>query len=173
MSFQKFVIADLHLGHFNMAKKRGFSSIEEHDEFIISKWNSKVSKKDTVYILGDLTMEKSTFYPILDRLNGTKKVILGNHDKPQHIPELLKYVSSVCSSIQEKGTILTHIPIHESELHRFRKNIHGHIHENLILKPFKFLGFTLFNRVDKRYICVSCEQINYTPVSFKELGLIK
>jgi len=32
---------DLHLGHVNMAKWRGFSSVEEHDEYIIDQWNKK------------------------------------------------------------------------------------------------------------------------------------
>jgi calcineurin-like phosphoesterase family protein len=55
-----------------MAKRRGFSSIEEHDEHIIAKWNSVVNKRDVTYILGDMTMEKSSPYPLLDRLNGFK-----------------------------------------------------------------------------------------------------
>jgi calcineurin-like phosphoesterase family protein len=41
MSIVRF-IADLHLSHENMAKRRGFSTIEEHDEHIIEKWNSVV-----------------------------------------------------------------------------------------------------------------------------------
>lgn len=90
-----FVISDLHLSHKNMAIKRGFKDEIEHDKFIIEKWNKVVSKKDTVWILGDITMEKATPYPLLDKLNGYKKVVLGNHDQPQHVPELLKYVNSL------------------------------------------------------------------------------
>ena len=82
-------------------------------------------------------------------LKGIKKVILGNHDFPQHVPELLKYVNSVCSSYKEKNCILTHIPIHPFEMNRYRKNIHGHVHENTI--------------DDDRYVNVSCEVIDYTP----------
>lgn len=144
------IISDLHLGHENMAKKRGFISSLEHDEFIVNNWNLWVSKRDTVWILGDITMEKSSPYPILDRLNGYKKVVLGNHDQPQHIPELLKHVNSVCGMIKYKGFILTHCPIHESELGRFSKNIHGHVHENTL--------------PDERYVNVSCEAVNYTPI---------
>jgi calcineurin-like phosphoesterase family protein len=61
MSIVRF-IADLHLSHENMAKRRGFSTIEEHDEHIIEKWNSVVHKRDITYILGDITMEKSSPY---------------------------------------------------------------------------------------------------------------
>jgi calcineurin-like phosphoesterase family protein len=80
MSIVRF-IADLHLSHENMAKRRGFSTIEEHDEHIIEKWNSVVHKRDITYILGDITMEKSAPYHLLDRLNGQKYVVLGNHDR--------------------------------------------------------------------------------------------
>ncbi len=146
-----FVIADLHFSHLNMAIRRGFSSIEEHDEFIIKSYNSIVGKGDTVYILGDITMEKSTPYPLLNRLNGWKKIVLGNHDKPQHIPELLKYVNSVCGMFEYKNFILTHCPIHFSQLeHRYNINIHGHVHSNSLS--------------DERYVNVSCENINYIPM---------
>lgn len=152
---QEFIISDLHFGHSNMALKRGFSSSEEQDQFIITQWNKVISKGDTVWILGDITMEKSKYYYLLDELKGYKKVILGNHDKPAHIPELLKHVNSVCGMIKHKGFILTHCPIHESELGRYNKNIHGHVHENSL--------------EDNRYINVSCEVINYTPVLLSSL----
>ena len=85
-------IADLHFGHTNMAIKRGFETAEEHDEHIISQWNKKVNKRDVVWILGDITMESSKSYPLLNRLNGMKKVVLGNHDRQSDVPELLQYV---------------------------------------------------------------------------------
>ena len=147
-----FVISDLHFGHRNMAIKRGFASELEQDDFIIKQWNSVVRKNDTVWVLGDITMEKTDYYYKLDLLNGFKKVVLGNHDQPQHVKELLKHVNSVCGMIKYKGYILTHCPIHESELGRFHKNIHGHVHENSLN--------------DDRYMNVSCEVINYTPILF-------
>ena len=153
-------ISDTHFGHTNMALKRGFTSAEEMDEHIVQKWNSKVLKKDTIFLLGDVTMEKAN-YEILRRLNGYKKVILGNHDQPQHIPELLKYVNSVCGMFKkgfqetDGNIIMTHCPIHESELERFKYNIHGHVHENSL--------------EDKRYINVSCEVVDYTPKLITEL----
>ena len=74
--------------------------------------------------------------------------------------------------IQYKGIMLTHCPIHPMELnYRFNKNIHGHIHENLVEYNFTLLGFKLFTRVDKRYVCVSCEHVNYTPKTLEQLGI--
>jgi calcineurin-like phosphoesterase family protein len=95
-------------------------------------------------------MEKSSPYPILNRLNGYKKVVLGNHDQPQHVKELLKYVNCVCGSFEYKGNILTHIPISESELYRYKRNIHGHLHENKL--------------ENEKYLNVSCEFDVYTPI---------
>lgn len=156
MSNKTFFISDLHLGHENMAKHRGFQSSVEHDEHLIKQWNSVVLKKDTVFILGDITMEKKNFYPLLDRLNGIKKVIMGNHDKPQHVDRLKKYVNFICGTMNYKGLILTHIPIHESCFEdRYKLNVHGHIHD--------------YNLSDERYINVSADNVNYTPVLFSEL----
>jgi calcineurin-like phosphoesterase family protein len=143
-----------------MAIKRGFKDENEMNEHIVSEWNKVVSKKDVTWILGDVTMEKGN-YEILNRLNGIKKVILGNHDEPQHVPELLKYVNKVCAvqyvKHKEFGNIIfSHIPIHPQELeYRFTINIHGHVHENTL--------------PDKRYINVSAEVINYKPKLLSEL----
>ena len=54
--------------------------------------------------------------------------------------------------VKYKGFILSHCPIHESEIRRFTKNIHGHVHENSL--------------EDERYINVSCEVVNFSPVPF-------
>ena len=63
-----FVIADLHMGDFDMCnlKKadghplRPFSTIEEHDETIIANWNKVVPKDARVYVLGDVFLLQFT-----------------------------------------------------------------------------------------------------------------
>lgn len=150
-----FFYSDPHFSHTNMAIARGFSSIEEHDNHIITSWNKKVSKRDIVFLLGDVTMEKKSPYPLLSKLNGVKRLVGGNHDRPQDMHELLKYVHSISGMIRYKGFILTHCPIHESEIDRFRGNIHGHVHAKSLPDP--------------RYFNVCAEAINYTPISFEEL----
>jgi calcineurin-like phosphoesterase family protein len=165
-------IADLHFGHENMAKFRGFASAFDQDEFIISQWNKVVNKKDLTYILGDITMESTKFYPLLGRLNGRKIIVAGNHDKPQHTRELLNWVESVTGLVKYKGVFLSHCPIHPRELeYRISHNIHGHIHSKYIEYDVKLFGIKLFSRVDRRYICVSGEHVNYTPKTLIELGI--
>ena len=166
-----FFIADLHLSHTNMAIKRGFATVEEHDEHIIEKWNSVISKRDIVYILGDVTMEKSAPYHLLDRLNGTKHVVLGNHDRRQDIKKLLGYVDSVAGMVQYKGIMLTHCPIHPMELdYQFKHNIHGHIHEKVVMIDRDNWG-EIEQVPDERYYCVSCERVDYLPKTLEELGI--
>ncbi len=152
-----FFISDLHFGHENMAIKRGFLCADEMNELIIESWNSAVHKKDTVYCLGDVAMESKKFYPLMSRLNGFINVVLGNHERRQDIPELLKYVNSVAGMMKYKDKfVLSHCPIHPSELdYRFTHNIHGHVHEKTL--------------DDKRYINVSCEAIDYTPILFERI----
>ena len=140
-----------------MAQHRGFQDEFYHDEYIVEEWNKVVGKRDLVYILGDITMESVASYPILDRLNGRKKVILGNHDMAKDIPELLTYVETVSGPTKYKGWILTHIPIAIEELHFWRGNIYGHVHEN-----------THVPSNDKR-INVSAEMIGYKPKTLDEL----
>jgi calcineurin-like phosphoesterase family protein len=155
-----YLYSDLHLGHKNMAIHRGFKSSEEHDEYIIKKWNSVVTKRDKVFILGDITMNKTKYYHLLKRLNGNKVFVLGNHDPiQQKIKSLLDY-GTVAGIIKYRGIWLSHTPIHPQEL-RGKKNIHGHTHEKMVKK------FLFFN--DGRYINVSAEILDYTPIAFENI----
>jgi len=150
-----FICSDPHFGHKNLITgKRGFNTVEEHDQLIIDNWNKVVHKKDKVFLLGDIAMETHKYYHLLAKLNGLIHLIPGNHDSPQHIKHLLNYVDKISGTIKYKGYWLSHIPIHPDEL-RGKKNIHGHVHEKTL--------------DDYRYINVSMEAINYTPVNFEDI----
>jgi len=157
-----------------MAIKRGFKDEFEHDKHVIKKWNSVVHKKDTTYILGDVTMEAHKHYHLLDELNGRKIVILGNHDMRNHVSKLLNHVDQVAGMIKysRRGypkMFLTHCPIHPMELdHRVGLNIHGHIHEHVVTREEDNWGVAV-TVDDPRYVCVSCEQVDYTPKTIEEL----
>ena len=84
---QIYFTADLHFGHANILKhslKRPFADIVDiraHDEWLLDKWRSTVDKRDTVYVLGDLTFLKSEgARHLLEKLPGQKFLIEGNHD---------------------------------------------------------------------------------------------
>lgn len=155
-----FFISDTHFGHKNIIKFeatrpfRPFSTIEEHDEELIKRWNSRVTPNDTVYHLGDVAFGSTNIH-LCSLLNGRKKLILGNHDHyPSH--EYLKYFEKLYGALALPGFILTHVPVHPCQLERFGRNIHGHMH-----------SYNVEN--DPRFINVSCEQINLTPIALEEI----
>ncbi|MEO1438134.1 MAG: phosphoesterase [Bacteroidota bacterium] len=81
-----FFTSDHHFGHANSIKfcERPFESVEEMNEILIERWNEKVNPEDEVYYLGDfaLTKDHQLVGEILNRLNGTKYLIAGNHEGP-------------------------------------------------------------------------------------------
>lgn len=167
-------IGCLHLGHDNLAKWRGFEDAFQQDEYLIKNWNSVVKKKDITYILGDVTMENSKHYYLLDRLNGRKKVVLGNHDRIQDVPELLKYVDGVSGAVDYKGYMLTHVPIHPSEVHFYRAALHAHIHHSNKLQEFVSLTSyqdidSVFKSTEGKYWNVDAKLLDFTPRTLDEL----
>jgi calcineurin-like phosphoesterase family protein len=77
--------SDLHLGHDQefIWGARGFNSVAEMNEKIITRWNSRITKDDDVYVLGDLVMGGVENVELLKQLNGKIHIIYGNHDGPK------------------------------------------------------------------------------------------
>lgn len=74
--------ADHHFGHRLMVKMRGFDCNWEMDKELISRWNSRVKKGDTVIHLGDFALcSKRRASEIIGNLNGKIILVRGNHDK--------------------------------------------------------------------------------------------
>ena len=80
----KYYISDLHLFHEAAIKfdNRPFQNLEEMQETIMKKWNSKVTNGDTVYILGDISLrgKNEDLIAFVARLKGKKILVKGNHD---------------------------------------------------------------------------------------------
>jgi len=136
---QTFLIADPHLSHEGVCKflredgtkLRPFECAAEMDEKMVENWNSVVKDGDKVYVLGDVVMKKKQL-PILDRLNGRKCLIAGNHDI-ESAKDYLKYFYDVRAFKYLDKIALSHIPIHPDSLGRFICNVHGHIHQRTIM----------------------------------------
>ena len=169
------LISDTHFGHGNILTFRDggadgplirgsrFSSVEEMDEVMIENWNKTIKPGDKVYHLGDVFMgPKDEFIKKWKRLNGQKRLILGNHDDAKFFAknELVAQIL-VWRMFPEHGLLLTHVPVHESTLYegRFKGkdsiNVHGHIHQNPAPSP------------KHRVVCV--EHIDYTPIHIEEV----
>ena len=167
------MIGCLHLGHEWMAKYRGFNDSFHHDNYLIQEWNKVVHKKDLVYILGDITMHNKTHFHKLDQLNGRKIVVLGNHDDPKDIQELLKYVETVAGMIDYKGFILTHCPIHPNEMSFCRGNIHAHIHHvnklDVVTVRDCYGDLNGITKEALNYYNVDAHLIDYKPKTIEEI----
>lgn len=161
-----FLIADTHFGHHGVtqflrddgSKLRPWDTYEEMDEALVANWNSVVSPNDKVYLLGDAVINRRAL-PTIGRCNGNKVLIKGNHDIFK-IDEYTAYFYDIRGYHVLNQMILSHIPIHEESLSRFNANIHGHLHHRRVMKN---------GLVDPRYISVSVELIDYTPVPFETI----
>ena len=165
-----FLISDTHFFHQKVLEfekeARPFSSVEEMNETIVDRWNKTVTKRDTVWHLGDVCFGHVSNLSILKRLNGTKNLILGNHDG-YGIRAYLGYFNKIEAAKKYDGYVWTHIPIHPDQFYRFDGNVHGHLHsKRVMLGSIERMDS---RRIDERYINVSCEQINLTPVEWGEL----
>ena len=84
-----FITSDLHLNHDKefIYSSRGYSTVEEMNEDIVTKWNMTIDNIDTVYVLGDIMMgnDIETAAHYWNKLKGDKKIILGNHDSKKKI----------------------------------------------------------------------------------------
>lgn len=93
---------------------------------------------DEVYILGDFAFkypDMQSVYAILDRLNGKKYLVRGNHDKTTKDIKFCNYFEWVkeYAEIDDNGkwVVLFHYPM-EDWNGRYRNAYHlfGHIHNN-------------------------------------------
>lgn len=168
---QVFITSDSHFGHGKTCTDfkrddgtplRPFSGAEEMDEELVKRWNSVVRPNDKVYHLGDVAIKKQNL-PILNRLNGKKKLVMANHDI-FHADIYREYFYDLCAVRKLEGMVLTHIPIHVDSLERYGTNVHGHLHANEVKMMHKRKRI-----IDPRYLCVSVEHTNYTPITLDEV----
>lgn len=165
------VVSDTHFGHDNILKyeNRPFKSVKEMDEAILENWNAVVKPGDKVYHLGDVYMGSGeNAWEILKRLNGKKRLVLGNHDDPKAAP-IGKFFQKITlfRAFREFGLMLSHVPVHPSSIIRVGEgfvNVHGHIHGKRVMK-IKMDGMA----PDDRYRCVCVEHTNYTPINIEDL----
>ncbi len=161
MSGQVFVTSDLHLGHRRMVEYRGFSSVEEHDGTIIQNLCEAVGNKgNTLWVLGDVAFNRKSLAMLLD-VPGTKKLVLGNHDMYGYA-EYSKYFSKIYGVLEIKpGFIFSHIPVARQQSYRYKCNIHGHLHKEVM--------YDLSGKVDSFYRSVCLERHNLHPVLLEDL----
>lgn len=193
----RYYIADLHFFHRTLNEQmdnRGFSSADEMNEYMIKQWNGKVRPQDEVVILGDFSMGKGTeTNELLDRLNGIKYLIEGNHDKFLEDRKFDKSKFRWIKSYHEfkdnkRKIVLSHYPImcYNGQYRADDKGnpraymLYGHVHdshdERLIHEFQRLTRATLVpNRNRDGYTNIPCHMINcfcmysdYVPLTVDE-----
>lgn len=146
--------SDIHFGHKNIIKyceaRSHFDSVEEMNEYLVDAWNDTVRTKDIVWVLGDFAFGGKYIDTLTPKLNGDKRLIMGNHDGYGAQRFLNAGFTKVYGAHEKYKCIMTHVPVHTSQFPRFRANIHGHTHENVVMDEN--------SNPDPRYICVCVEQ---------------
>lgn len=169
--------SDTHFGHGNIIKytNRPYKHVDEMNESLIEGWNSVVQKSDIVYHLGDFAfMHAGRVENILNRLNGLKVLLYGNHDKVlRKEPGIVKRCFiNACEYLEIKipdlsvkrgcqDIILSHYPmITWNKAHHGSFMLHGHCHGSL---RYPFVGKILDVGVDVH---------SYKPISYEQVKKI-
>ena len=128
-------------------------------EGLIKNWNNVVGKNDIVYVVGDFALcGKQKIIEIGQRLNGHKRLVLGNHDQAS----VNTYREAGFEFIYNHHIVLddffivSHVPLVGISENTPFANIFAHVHDDPTYKDYSCRSF-----------CVSAERINYTPVDFK------
>lgn len=157
--------SDWHFGHAAMLEftndkgertRPEFDTVEQMDETMISRHNQLVKPQDKFYCLGDVGFNKPHLESILPRLNGKKRLILGNHDGYDMRFYCRFFDKIIVSWNPIRSLIFTHFPIRiDSGNPKIKANAHGHIHRSTI--------------DDDRYMNLSVEMTDYYPVHYDQI----
>lgn len=176
-----FFTSDTHFCHSNIIKycKRPFANITENDEEIIRRWNEKVPEDGIVFHLGDVAFgDPERVDNILERLNGTIYLVIGNHDWRRvvnnHKWRFEMMTQQINMKIGKRHIILNHYPMlafsgaWRGEDATYQ--LFGHVHtspytdEGLDQQRMKYLFTSQYD--------VGVDNNNFTPISWKEVDQI-
>jgi len=172
-----FFTSDTHFGHKKQADYRRFLNIERMDDFLVKTWNARVQPRDTVYHLGDVSFHNAAdTVAILRRLNGSIKLVPGNHDTSkvlktiQLAPDLRLEILPPLTDIKASeglldGTsevtrlVLCHFPMLAwNRSHYGVPLLHGHSH-----------GSCVYPKPDMRILDVGVDVHGLAPISLKKI----
>ena len=184
--------SDWHIGHANVLRldARPFKDLEAMNEGLIRRYNATVGENDVCYFLGDMGFSAQKIVPVINALNGTKILILGNHDKKQQAMLQAGFDAVMHSSsmyIAGELVTMTHCPLRgvfreDTSLMRNSKpgdnwhresdfdmysiadsgqfHLHGHIHSP---------NGGLSEKIAGRQMDVGVPSSNYAPISISTI----
>jgi calcineurin-like phosphoesterase family protein len=175
-----FYTSDWHFNHDFVAGTRNFADAEEHDEALIEATNKVITKRDQLWVLGDVFMGSVTKgLEKIARVNGVKHLVLGNHDAPHprhkrshtHMRRFLEVFESVHVHEQHalnkhNKVLLSHYPYTGDHADREDRDtqwrlpdegaplLHGHVHGE-----WEFNGRQFNVGVDHNFTPVSVDRV--------------
>ena len=161
-----FITSDWHLFHNDIIEycDRPFTSLKQMHSVLINKHNNVVDQKDHVWVLGDVTLKSpehaGRVKKEVDKFNGVKHLVLGNHDRWRAHTYLHAGFTTVHSAMWLEINGIMIYMVHDPAEHAVIQHdtnaymLCGHIHQ-------------LFSDLlpEKRIINVGVDVWNYTPVS--------
>jgi calcineurin-like phosphoesterase family protein len=188
-----FFTSDWHIGHQNVLQfdQRPFNDLDHMHESLIRNFNVQVPAHGVTYFLGDMGLGSSgKLKEVIGRLNGTKVLILGNHDKGSNAMYGAGFdvvLNTASMMIAQQKVTLSHCPLRgafrestigmhnavlfenwhgENRHHNFslghegQFHLHGHIHSGPANKKARTLG---------RQMDVGVPANNYRPVGISQV----
>ena len=192
----RFYIADCHFYHEALnikMDKRGFSTAEEMNQYMIQRWNEKVRTCDETVILGDFSFgDAMQTNALLQQLNGKKYLIEGNHDRYLQYRRFDKSLFEWIRPYEElndngRKVVLSHYPVmcYNGQYRTNEKGeaktymLYGHVHntrDELLMDRFiritRQAPYHDFSGLEKTMPCnmINCFCVfsNYAPLSLDE-----
>lgn len=188
---QIFFTSDWHIGHANVIKfdNRPFNDLEHMHKQLIINYNKQVKDGGVCYFLGDINIGSAEIgRSVISQLNGTKILILGNHDKGSESSYNLGFdvvLNSASFVLQNQRVTMSHCPLKGV----FREDMTEYSHKgNNWHGEFKNLNYTVENegqfhlhghihspnggkskRILGRQFDVGVSANNYRPVHLNEI----
>ena len=163
-----FFTSDIHFSDERIMKlcDRPFANVKEMDEYIVDKWNKKVSDNDKVWILGDIVSPEHFDKDLLNRLNGKIYLLLGNHDYP--VRELIASETKIelCAEnalYSDNNIVMFHYPIMDWNGRDIGTiHLYGHVHNKKIAGMKEYFA-------DKLAFNVCMDVNDFEPKTLDEL----
>ena len=172
-----FFTSDTHFDHSNIIKfcNRPYDTVEEMNNDLVERWNSKVAPDDIVFHLGDFCFAGSAEWKKWrSKLNGTIILIRGNHDRKmsKSMETLFDGVyPQLQLEIDGRSVYLNHYPFltYGGCWRGDKKAVYqafGHVHSTPNNSNGKDIG-RMANLFPYQYD-VGVDNNNYTPISWEE-----
>jgi calcineurin-like phosphoesterase family protein len=172
--------SDWHIGHKQVIEfcGRPFTDLDHMHSSLITNYNKLVKPEDTCIFVGDTTFSNTTdTKKIVQKLNGTKIAVIGNHDPKQGTLLNMGFqlaVNQLSMCIRGHKVLVSHYPFKPSLLKYWSNKFKGldiryqdrrHKDDG---KTFLIHGHThSAKKLDGRALHVGVDAWNYTPVSMK------